>query len=73
LLPALPTEWREGTVKGLRARGGVEVDVAWKDGWLTSATLRSDFSGPCRVSCQGKSVELKLKKGSSLSLNSELK
>jgi len=45
LLPALPDAWATGSVRGIRARGGLEIDMAWQDGRLVSATLHATADG----------------------------
>ena len=46
LLPALPKAWRDGSVKGIRARGDVTVDMAWRNGALTECTLTTSQRNP---------------------------
>lgn len=49
LLPALPQAWHTGKVKGLKARGGFEIDMEWAQGKLTKAVIHSKYGGHCRV------------------------
>ncbi len=50
LLPALPDEWRQGSIKGLRARGGFEIeDIEWEDNVLRKAVIRSTIGGNLRI------------------------
>jgi alpha-L-fucosidase 2 len=72
LLPALPDAWKSGKVSGLRARGGFQVDIAWHDGKLTSATIHSDTGGTCSVNYGGKTIDFKIRKDKSISLNGNL-
>ncbi|MUI15456.1 glycoside hydrolase family 95 protein [Massilia dura] len=76
LLPALPAAWRSGKVAGLRARGGYEVDIAWRDGQLTSATIRArpgNGAGTVQVRAGAKTVMLKLNQGEARELGADLR
>jgi len=53
LLPALPSEWSSGRVRGLRARGGFTISMSWSDGSLAEASIDASVDGPCRVSAKG--------------------
>jgi len=72
LLPALPDAWPTGSVKGLRARGGYEVDMAWADGKLTSVTIRSLAGKVCQVRYGEKTIELTMKPGTVVRLGGDL-
>ena len=49
LLPALPKEWNQGHIHGIKARGNFKVDINWKDGRLSMARIHSFLGGNCRI------------------------
>lgn len=63
LLPALPENWKNGSVSGIRARGGIAVSMEWKDSKVTALTLTAQQ--PCKVALtvNGQIKMVKLKKG----------
>lgn len=72
LLPALPKEWADGSISGLRARGGFEVDIRWKAGTLKSAVIHSDRAGKHTVRYGRRFQEFEFKAGQALHLDEGL-
>jgi alpha-L-fucosidase 2 len=72
LLPALPGAWPGGSVKGLRARGGFEIEMAWDGGKLTSVKIKSVGGRTASVRYGDRTTEIKLKSGGTVQLNSGL-
>jgi len=73
LLPALPSAWPQGKVKGLRARGGFVVDFEWAGGKLTKAVVHSTRDRKCKVKYGDKVIEVDTTAGRSYTLNADLK
>ena len=63
LLPALPANWKDGSVSGIRARGDITVSMTWKEGRVTALTLTSPTTRKVLLTVNGKQQEVVLKKG----------
>jgi alpha-L-fucosidase 2 len=72
LLPALPNSWTNGSVTGLKARGGFEVSMSWENGNLTEVNIISILGNTCSLRYNGKVVTFDTKKGSTYKINSAL-
>ncbi len=76
LLPALPDAWKDGSVSGICARGGFEVNLSWKNGKLAEAVVTSEKGVPCTVRYKDKTLSFKTEKGNRYRIvldNNELK
>ncbi len=73
LLPALPSAFPNGSVTGLRARGGMEVAISWRDGKLLKATLAAKESKPLKVRYADQEVDVQAKAGQTYELGPDLK
>jgi alpha-L-fucosidase 2 len=72
LLPALPPSWKNGSVSGLRARGGFEVNMSWRDGKLAVCEITSMLGKPCVVRYGGKTKTYNLRAGRSIKLSGDI-
>ncbi|MFC1538472.1 glycoside hydrolase N-terminal domain-containing protein [Candidatus Latescibacterota bacterium] len=72
LLPALPVSWENGSIKGLKARGGFEVNISWENGKLATCEITSILGNPCVVRYGDKTKTCDIPAGNSIKLTGEL-
>ena len=72
LLPALPSQWDQGSLKGVLVRGGGKVDIVWAGGKLKEFRLQSSHDGSYRVNYSGKTVKVAARRNKTVILNASL-
>jgi alpha-L-fucosidase 2 len=63
LLPSLPQQWSNGKISGLRARGGFEIDMEWKESEITKLVVKSLAGNDLKIHFNDKEIEMKTVKG----------
>jgi alpha-L-fucosidase 2 len=71
-LPALPPQWASGIVRGLRARGNIQIDLRWSDGRLTEAKLTAGGAIDCRVRSGERTISVALEAGKPVVIDGSL-
>ena len=72
ILPALPNEWQNGSINGIMARGGFEINISWEKGELKSSKILSKFGNDCKIRYRDKVITLNTKKNKYYLLNENL-
>ncbi len=72
ILPALPKVWDKGTIRGLRARGGFEVDIEWENNTMKNITIKSLLGNLCTLRYNDKSVNFETEKDQLIRLDENL-
>jgi alpha-L-fucosidase 2 len=72
VLPALPSEWQSGHIKGLRARGGFEIDIVWEGGELKELKIKSLLGNPCKIKYRDQYIEPEIQRGEEMVLDGSL-
>ena len=72
LLPTLPSAWKDGEIKGIKAKGGFEIGMKWENGTLSQVEITSLLGNPCKIRYKNEIKEFQTEVGKVLQLNSEL-
>lgn len=73
ILPAIPNEWQDGFIKGIKARGNFTVDIYWNKGKLTKLKIKSVSSGICNIRYKNKTIRFETEKGKEYLINTDLR